>query len=277
MIKYLIVAVLAFAPQLALAAPCPAGSVFELQRPADGDPKGCIDDDGNVLYFSSVTTQGTFFGDGAGLTNLPGGGDAVLDSTQTWSGDNTFQGKGNFCKIVDEEIADAQDVVSLVDPFVTNMSSFTYKLTWSATIPEAGTWVGIGFNNDAGGNYRTSGHAAYTADSLIPGGGGSGSIAHGIAVIWQNTSLTVGSSFVGEAMISTVYGNTGIIHASVGSSFRLANAASGRMSFSGSRLATDDLTSIQMFGASGGDPTQSAIRDRQISGIVRLYRCGEKW
>ncbi len=86
MIKYLIAAILAFTPQIAFAVTCDAGSAFELQRPSDGVALGCIDNSGNVLYGSSVTTTGTFFGDGSGLTGIPGGG--LEPDTTTFSAVN---------------------------------------------------------------------------------------------------------------------------------------------------------------------------------------------
>jgi len=39
---------------------------------------------------SATITAVNFVGSGVGLTGLPGGGDAVLAATQTWSGENTF-------------------------------------------------------------------------------------------------------------------------------------------------------------------------------------------
>ena len=57
-------------------------------------PGAKLDVDGSIsgtnIFSSGTVTAISFSGSGVGLTGLPGGGDAVLAATQTWTGQNTF-------------------------------------------------------------------------------------------------------------------------------------------------------------------------------------------
>jgi hypothetical protein len=154
---------------------------------------------GNFVTTGDITAN-SFIGSGVGLTGLPGGGDAVLAATQTWTGSNTMSGPltlaGSSLTVRGNGLfTAAEPIVNITATGGANNGA------WLGLISPVSNWSWVTNRNDLMGAADSMG--------LYNGGGTAGTTR--VRAVFTPTGLTLPDSLAITGSAFSVGGSTFVV------------------------------------------------------------------